>query len=329
MRVLVTNDDGYDAPGIFALARAFAQAGHDATVLAPRTEASGSGAGVGPVHLRGGTVAVQEVDLPGLEGIRTLAVDALPALIVITACLGGFGPPPDLVVSGINPGRNVGRAVLHSGTVGAALTSAAFGLKALAVSIQAGSSPSAYESADGSLVHYESAAALAVAVASQMAIAPANGDQPQRTESSPRKDRRHPTRPPRHQRVDLLGAAPSPRARGSAGAPLPASGRGRIGRRQPVRRCPDCGRLGRRHAPRQRERGSTSRCRQSRVSRPGVRLPSTGHVTATSRDWAFAKRVGTPRAVWPRSATTARGRLPGRGGRLQSVGGRTPGAGRN
>ncbi len=139
----------------------------------PRTEASGSGAGVGPVHLRGGTVAVQEVDLPGLEGIRTLAVDALPALIVITACLGGFGPPPDLVASGINPGRNVGRAVLHSGTVGAALTSAAFGLKALAVSIQAGSSPSAYESADGSLVHYESAAALAVAVASQMAIAPA------------------------------------------------------------------------------------------------------------------------------------------------------------
>ena len=107
MRVLVTNDDGFDAPGLAALARAFADAGHEVTVLAPLAEASGSGAAIGPVHLRGGTIHFEEVTPAGLDGIKTLAIDALPALIVITACLGGFGTPPDLVVSGINPGRNV------------------------------------------------------------------------------------------------------------------------------------------------------------------------------------------------------------------------------
>jgi 5'-nucleotidase len=173
MRVLVTNDDGFDAPGLAVLARAFVEAGHDVRVVAPLTEASGSGAAIGPVHLRGGTIRIEEVAPDGLEGIKTLAVDALPALIVITACLGGFGPPPELIVSGINPGRNVGRAVMHSGTVGAALTSAPFGLKGLATSIQAGSAPLAYESADGAHIHYESAAALAVVVASHIETAPA------------------------------------------------------------------------------------------------------------------------------------------------------------
>lgn len=173
MRVLVTNDDGFEAPGLAVLARAFAEAGHDVTVLAPLAEASGSGAAIGPVHLRGGTIHVAEVTPAGLDGIKTLAIDALPALIVITACLGGFGTPPDLVVSGINPGRNVGRAVMHSGTVGAALTAAPFGLKGLAASMQAGAAPSAYESADGSHIHFESAATLAVTVAAHMEAAPA------------------------------------------------------------------------------------------------------------------------------------------------------------
>ena len=54
---------------------------------------------------------------------------------MLAARLGGFGDPPELVVSGINPGRNTGRAVLHSGTVGAALTAANFGVSGLAVSI--------------------------------------------------------------------------------------------------------------------------------------------------------------------------------------------------
>jgi len=173
MRVLVTNDDGFDAPGLTVLARAFAEAGHEVIVVAPLEEASGAGAGVGPLHVMGGGIQVETVALPGLEGIRSLGADALPALIVITACLGAFGPPPDLVAAGINPGRNVGRAVLHSGTVGAALTAVQFGLKGLATSIQTGSVPSACESADGAHTHYDTAAAIAVALAAHLEAAPA------------------------------------------------------------------------------------------------------------------------------------------------------------
>jgi 5'-nucleotidase len=57
---------------------------------------------------------------------------------VYAACLGGFGPPPELVASGINPGPNTGHLVLHSGTVGAALTAAGLGFPGVAVSIGIG-----------------------------------------------------------------------------------------------------------------------------------------------------------------------------------------------
>jgi 5'-nucleotidase len=173
MRILVTNDDGFDAPGLAVLARAFAEAGHEVVVIAPLTDASGSGAGIGPLRAMGGGIHVEAVAPAGLGGIKALAADALPALIVITACLGAFGPPPDLVASGINPGRNVGRAVLHSGTVGAALTSAHFGSKGLATSMQAVSVPSPYEPYDVAHTHFESAAALAVAFAAHLERAPA------------------------------------------------------------------------------------------------------------------------------------------------------------
>jgi 5'-nucleotidase len=172
MRVLVTNDDGFDAPGLAVLARAFADAGHDVIVVAPLEQASGASAGIGPVHLREHGIRAETVTPVGLDGIEVIAADALPALIVITACLGGFGPLPDIVVSGINPGRNVGRAVLHSGTVGAALTAGQFGVKALATSIQAGAVPSSYEFADGSKMHFESVARLAVALASELEKGP-------------------------------------------------------------------------------------------------------------------------------------------------------------
>lgn len=173
MRILVTNDDGFDAPGLAVLARAFAEAGHEVVVVAPFAEASGSGTGIGPLRAMRGAIHVEAVAPSGLTGIRVLAADALPALIVITACLGAFGPAPDLVASGINPGRNVGQAVLHSGTVGAALTSVHFGLKGLATSIRAVSVPSSHEPSDNAHTHFESAAALAVALAAHLELAPA------------------------------------------------------------------------------------------------------------------------------------------------------------
>ena len=65
-----------------------------------------------------------------------LAIERPPATAVYLACLGAFGARPDIVASGINPGANTGHLILHSGTVGAALTAAGLGVPALAVSIE-------------------------------------------------------------------------------------------------------------------------------------------------------------------------------------------------
>jgi 5'-nucleotidase len=111
---------------------------------------SGSSAALGPVHLSS-SLAVEEVTLPGLEGSPCFAIDGPPAVAVMTARLGGFGTEPDVVVSGINPGANTGRSVLHSGTVGAALSAANFGVSGLAVSLVP-SEP----------YHWDTAAALAI-----------------------------------------------------------------------------------------------------------------------------------------------------------------------
>jgi 5'-nucleotidase len=137
MRLLVTNDDGVLAPGIAALAAALVDAGHEVVVAAPSDDRSGASAAIGGMHADE-TIELQRLELDGLDEATCYSVAASPALIVIAACMGGFGPAPDLVVSGINAGANTGRAVLHSGTVGAALTAANFDISGLAVSLAAG-----------------------------------------------------------------------------------------------------------------------------------------------------------------------------------------------
>jgi 5'-nucleotidase len=139
-RVLVTNDDGIDSPGVQWLAAAARDAGLTVVVAAPRAEASGSSASI-TVHEEDGRVEIEERELPGLDGVEAYAVAAPPALITLIATRGAFGPPPDLVLSGINRGANSGHAILHSGTVGAALTAAANGRSALAASLDVGLSP--------------------------------------------------------------------------------------------------------------------------------------------------------------------------------------------
>jgi len=139
VRILVTNDDGVRAPGIAALARVAAETEHEIVVVAPMIDYSGAGAAVGPVHSRDG-VDYETYDIAGLD-VPTYGIDGPPALAVILACVGGFGPRPDLVLSGINLGVNVGRSALHSGTVGATLTAAHFGLRSVAVSISWGADP--------------------------------------------------------------------------------------------------------------------------------------------------------------------------------------------
>ncbi|HLM29834.1 MAG TPA: 5'/3'-nucleotidase SurE, partial [Acidimicrobiales bacterium] len=134
MKVLVTNDDGVASPGLHALARSLVEQGHDVIVVAPDREMSGSAAAIGQVHVDEG-IDAERIELPGLDGVPAYALAGPPGLCVLTARLGGFGEPPEMVVCGINPGCNTGRAVLHSGTVGAALTAANFGCRGLAVSI--------------------------------------------------------------------------------------------------------------------------------------------------------------------------------------------------
>ncbi len=169
--MLVTNDDGVDAPGLAALTRALvgwaesaaASGGprHEIVVMAPSSNYSGAGAAVGSVS-EGTTIAYRRATVSGAEGVDAYGLDASPALSVIAGALGAVGAKPDLVVSGINHGVNVGRSVLHSGTVGAALTASQLGISALAVSLRSGASPAPWESA----------ADLAIALLPLLAAAP-------------------------------------------------------------------------------------------------------------------------------------------------------------
>jgi len=104
---------------------------HELVVVAPLTDHSGAGAAVGPVYERE-SIPYEHVDIPGLADVPTYGIDGSPALSVILACIEGFGPKPDLVVSGINHGINAGRSALHSGTVGAAASAVGASLRARA-----------------------------------------------------------------------------------------------------------------------------------------------------------------------------------------------------
>jgi 5'-nucleotidase len=183
MRLLITNDDGIDAPGIRWLTRAAARDGHDVVVAAPLKEASGSSAAMTAVE-QDGKIVVQQRELPWARRVPAYAVAASPAFIVILALRDAFGPAPDAVLSGINRGANAGSAVLHSGTVGATLTAAYAGLRGLAVSLDV-LTPAAASSASGGAAsenpdetddeqrHWGSAAELAMRLLPTLAHTPA------------------------------------------------------------------------------------------------------------------------------------------------------------
>ncbi len=136
MRALITNDDGIDSPGLLTLAKAAVDQGLDVVVAAPSVQASGTSASVAAVG-EAGKVISERRSLPGLDA-EAFAVAAHPGLISLIACRGGFGGKPDLVLSGVNLGANVGRAILHSGTVGAALTAHLNDVMSMAVSLDVG-----------------------------------------------------------------------------------------------------------------------------------------------------------------------------------------------
>ena len=102
-------------------------------VVAPADDRSGSGAAIGKLY-RDRPLPVTEHTWEDHPDIVVRSIDAPPATAVLAACLGAFGDVPDLVVAGINPGANTGHLVIHSGTVGAALTAAGLDVPAIAVS---------------------------------------------------------------------------------------------------------------------------------------------------------------------------------------------------
>lgn len=163
-RALITNDDGIAAPGLHALARAAQAAGLDVTIAAPAVQSSGASASI-MAEDHDGCIDVERRTLAGLEGIPAFAVHGGPGLIALIAAHGAFGDPPALVLSGVNHGANVGRAILHSGTVGAALTGGLNGARALAVSLDVGMRPTQF--------HWDAAAAAAVGLVPELLARPA------------------------------------------------------------------------------------------------------------------------------------------------------------
>lgn len=129
LKILVTNDDGIESVGLAVLARAMRRFG-DVTIVAPDSEYSGAGASIGPLHLMETVIKEETVD--GVD--QSWTVNGPPALCVFYARMGAFGSTPDLIVSGINPGANLGRAVYHSGTIGAVLTGRSGAIPGIAVS---------------------------------------------------------------------------------------------------------------------------------------------------------------------------------------------------
>ena len=139
LTILLSNDDGYDAPGLRALVDAF-QPTSDVIVAAPQVEQSGKGHGL---TLRD-PVFVSERKQP--NGAIWYTIDAPPATCVRVAVESLLARRPDVVISGINRGDNLGITVYHSGTVGAAREAAIVGLPAIAVSIR-GDAPEDYAAA--------------------------------------------------------------------------------------------------------------------------------------------------------------------------------------
>jgi len=169
-RIMVTNDDGMSSIGLHVLARAMRVHG-DVVIVAPDSEYSGAGAALGPLHLI--QPQAKRTTVSGID--EAWCINGPPALCTMFARFGLFGDI-DLVVSGINPGANVGRAVYHSGTVGAALTARNGGTSGVAVSQAVAGYGIEGQGWDEMIVdqHWDSAAEVAsVVVGEILAAAPA------------------------------------------------------------------------------------------------------------------------------------------------------------
>lgn len=129
MRILISNDDGIYAPGLNALARRLCR-DHEVTVVAPSREQSASGHSI----TIGRILRAEEITLPGVSGVAC-KVDGTPADCILFGILEVMSQRPDIVISGINDGQNLGTDALYSGTVSAAMEGAVNGIRSMAVSL--------------------------------------------------------------------------------------------------------------------------------------------------------------------------------------------------
>ncbi|WP_285447336.1 5'/3'-nucleotidase SurE [Xanthomonas sp. LMC-A-07] len=157
MRVLVSNDDGVDAPGIQILAEALRRAGHEVMVVAPDRDRSGASNSLTldvPIRTR-------RIDA------QTCAVAGTPTDCVHLALTGMLDYDPDIVVSGINNSANLGDDVIYSGTVSAAMEGRFLGLPAVAVSLV---------TQNHEVHHFETAARAAVEIVARLKADPLPAD---------------------------------------------------------------------------------------------------------------------------------------------------------
>jgi 5'-nucleotidase len=131
MKLLISNDDGVAALGIQALANVMAVAGHDVTVVCPDRERSATGHGL-TLHQPIRAEIVESIFHPA---VRAWACDGTPADCVKLALWALLDSPPDLVLSGINQGANLGTEILYSGTVSAAMEGMIEGIPSIAFSL--------------------------------------------------------------------------------------------------------------------------------------------------------------------------------------------------
>ncbi len=131
--ILVTNDDGINSAGLWAAVEVLLPLG-EVHVVAPSRQWSGAARSMPRIGISW-EVRTMPREVRG-QSVPAVSVDATPALCVIYAILKVLPRKPDLLVSGINFGENIGTEVTISGTVGAALEGAAYGVPALAVSLE-------------------------------------------------------------------------------------------------------------------------------------------------------------------------------------------------
>lgn len=131
-QILLTNDDGIRSPGLWAAAEALSTVGY-VHVAAPREQFSGAGRSLPTTS--DGRIEKLRMEVNNQQW-EVYAVGGSPAQAVLHGVLDILPNRPDLVVSGINYGENLGHSILTSGTVGAAFEAASIGIKALAVSLE-------------------------------------------------------------------------------------------------------------------------------------------------------------------------------------------------